>query len=95
MEVGETAREAVMREVREETGLIVEPRDLLGVFDRVVRDSTGRVQFHYVLIDFLCEPTGGNLNAGGDAAEARWFTTEEIGRLSLPEDTAETIRKAL
>ena len=95
MEVGETVREAVVREVREETGLIVEAKDLLGVFDRVLRDPSGRVQFHYVLIDFFCIPTGGHLKASGDAAEARWFTAKEVGELSLPEDTAEIIRKGL
>jgi mutator protein MutT len=95
MEVGETVREAVVREVREETGLIVEAGKLLGVFDRVLRDPSDRVQFHYVLIDFLCTPTGGQLKAGGDAVEARWFTAEEAGKLSLPEDTTEVIRKGL
>ncbi|HEY1801233.1 MAG TPA: NUDIX hydrolase [Terriglobales bacterium] len=95
MEVGETVREAVVREVREETGLIVEAADLLGVFDRVLRDSNDRVQFHYVLIDFLCTLRGGQLKAGGDAAEARWFTADEVGDLPLPEDTAEIVRQGL
>jgi 8-oxo-dGTP diphosphatase len=95
MEVGETVREAVTREVREETGLIVEAGELLGVFDRVLRDPADRVQFHYVLIDFLCAPTGGHLKAGGDAAETRWFTTEEAAKLPLPADTAGIIRKGL
>lgn len=95
MEVGETVREAVVREAREETGLVVEPGELLGVFDRVVRDEQGRAQFHYVLIDFLCAPSGGGLQAGGDAAEARWFTAEEVVKLPLPEDTAEVIRRGL
>lgn len=95
MEIGETVREAVMREVREETGLFVEAKNLLGVFDRVLRDPSDRVQFHYVLIDFLCTPTGGQLKAGGDAAEARWFTAEEVGELSLAEDTLEIVHKGL
>jgi mutator protein MutT len=95
MEIGETVREAVVREVREETGLIVEAGELLGVFDRVLRDPSGRVQFHYVLIDFLCIPTGGHLQAGGDAAEARWFTAEGVCELALPEDTAKIIREGL
>ena len=95
MEVGETVREAVVREVREETGLVVEAGELLGVFDRVLRDPADRVQFHYVLIDFLCAPTGGHLKAGGDAAETRWFTAEEVAKLPLPADTAEIVRKGL
>ena len=53
LEVGETVREAAVREALEETGLTVEPADLLGVFDRVLQDQSGRCQYHYVLIDFL------------------------------------------
>jgi 8-oxo-dGTP diphosphatase len=93
LEVGELVREAAIREAREETGLIVEPGELLGVFDRVLRDADGRVQYHYVLIDFLCRRVGGELRADGDAAEARWFTREELPALKLAEDTQEVIRR--
>jgi 8-oxo-dGTP diphosphatase len=92
LELGETLREAAVREAMEETGLTVEPADLLGVFDRVLRDDTGRTQYHYVLIDFLCRRIAGDPYAAGDAAEARWFTREEVTRLSLAKDTAEVIR---
>ena len=54
MEVGETLREAAVREVLEETGLQLEVDELLGVFDRIVRDDEQRTLYHYVLIDFLC-----------------------------------------
>ena len=93
LEVGELVREAAIREAREETGLIVEPRDLLGVYDRVLRSSDGRVQYHYVLIDFLCRPVGGDLLAASDAAEVRWFTRAELPSLKLAEDTQDVIRK--
>jgi ADP-ribose pyrophosphatase YjhB (NUDIX family) len=94
LEVGELVREAAVREAREETGLIVEPGELLGVFDRVLRHADGRVQYHYVLIDFLCRPTGGELCAASDATEVRWFTREELPALNLAEDTLEVIGKA-
>ena len=93
LEVGELVREAVVREAREETGLIVEPGELLGVYDRVVRDPQQRVQYHYVLIDFLCRRVGGELAAADDAAEVRWFTREELPGLKLAEDTLDVIRK--
>jgi len=93
LEVGELMREAAVREAREETGLIVEPGELLGVFDRVLRDTGGRVQYHYVLVDFLCRPVGGELRAASDAAEVRWFTPEELPGLSLPDDTLGVIQK--
>jgi 8-oxo-dGTP diphosphatase len=93
LEVGELVREAAIREAREETGLVVEPRDLLGVYDRVLRNAERRVQYHYVLIDFLCRRVGGDLLAADDAAEVRWFTREELPVLNLAEDTQDVIRK--
>ncbi|MGP0020562.1 MAG: NUDIX hydrolase [Candidatus Sulfotelmatobacter sp.] len=93
LEVGELVREAAIREAREETGLLVDPADLLGVYDRVLRNPEQRVQYHYVLIDFLCRKVGGELAAASDAAEVRWFTREELPSLSLAEDTEDVIRK--
>jgi len=93
LEVGELVRDAAIREAREETGLIVEPADLLGVYDRVLRNAEQRVQYHYVLIDFLCRRVGGQLQAASDAAEVSWFTREELHTLKLAEDTQDVIRK--
>ncbi len=93
LEVGEMVREAAIREAREETGLIVEPGELLGVFDRILRDPDERVQYHYVLIDFLCRRVGGELLAASDAADVRWFRREELPALNLAEDTLEVIEK--
>lgn len=94
LEVGELLCEAAVREAKEETGLTVEPGELLGVFDRLIRRGE-RVQYHYVLIDFLCRRVGGELKAGSDADEVRWFTPQEIPALNLAADTAEVIRKAM
>ena len=93
LEIGELVREAAIREAREETGLIVETADLLGVYDRVLRNPEQRVQYHYGLIDFLCRKVGGELAAASDAAEVRWFTREELPALNLAEDTQDVIRK--
>ena len=92
LEVGETIRQAAAREAHEETGLVVEPQELLGVFDRILRDPTGEVRYHYVLIDFLCRHVSGELYAGSDAADVRWFAPAEVETLPLPKDTAEVIR---
>jgi 8-oxo-dGTP diphosphatase len=93
LEVGELVREAAVREAREETGLTVEPLELLGVYDRVLRNEEQRVQYHYVLIDFLCRRIAGDLAAASDAAEVRWLTREELPELNLAEDTVDVIRK--
>jgi 8-oxo-dGTP diphosphatase len=93
LEVGELVREAAVREAREETGLTVEPGELLGVYDRVLRNAEQRVQYHYVLIDFLCRRVGGELQAASDAAEVRWFARRELAALNLAEDTLDVIQK--
>lgn len=92
LELGETLREGAEREALEETRLVVRATELLGVFDRVVPDEQKRTVYHYVLIDFLCERISGEVCASGDAADARWFTAEDVERLSLPEDTRSVIR---
>jgi 8-oxo-dGTP diphosphatase len=93
LEVGEMLRAAAEREVREETGLTVEVGDLLGVFDRVVPDEAGKIRYHYVLIDFLCTRIGGELRAGDDADEVRWFAVEELDDLKLAPETQRVILK--
>lgn len=92
LEVGETLRDAAAREALEETGLTVDVGELLGVYDRILRDVNEHTRYHYVLIDFLCRRITGEPKASGDAAEARWFTRDEIAKLSLPEDTVEVIK---
>src|SRR5271165_4935671 len=61
LELGETVRQGIEREAREETGLVVRATVLLGVFDRVVFDEAKQCQYHYVLIDFLCDRISGDL----------------------------------
>ncbi|HST09532.1 MAG TPA: NUDIX hydrolase [Terriglobales bacterium] len=93
LEVGETLRKAVVREALEETGLTIEPGELLGVFERVVPDDQGKMRYHYVLIDFLCRRVAGELVAGDDAEEVGWFGREELASLELARETEEVILK--
>jgi 8-oxo-dGTP diphosphatase len=92
LEVGETLRQGAEREALEETGLVVRATELLGVFERIVPDDQKRMRYHYVLVDFLCEVASGELKASGDAADARWFSPDELTTLPLPEDTAAVLR---
>jgi ADP-ribose pyrophosphatase YjhB (NUDIX family) len=70
VEVGETLEASIAREMLEETGLEIEVGPVIEVFDRIVRDEDGRVRYHFVLVDYLCWPAGGALQAGSDVADA-------------------------
>jgi 8-oxo-dGTP diphosphatase len=76
LEVGESLIEGVAREVREETGLEVEPIELVEVLDRIHREGE-RVRYHYVIADYLCRVIGGELGAASDADAARWVERAE------------------
>jgi 8-oxo-dGTP diphosphatase len=76
LELGESLHEGVVREVREETGLTVEPIELVELLDRIHREES-RIQFHYVIADYLCRVTGGEAKAASDADEVQWVERAE------------------
>ncbi|MBS1801403.1 MAG: NUDIX hydrolase [Acidobacteria bacterium] len=79
LELGETTAEGVVREVFEETGIHVQPIEVAATLDRILRDDAGRVQFHYILVEWLCFCESPNeLVCGDDAAEARWVRRAEL-----------------
>lgn len=92
LEVGETMEEGVKREVLEETGLEVGPVSIIEVFDRIARDDAGLVQFHYVLVDFLCRVAGGSPACASDATDLRWTALDELD--TIAPFTREVILKA-
>jgi 8-oxo-dGTP diphosphatase len=91
LEWGEGLREALLREVREETGLGVEIENLIDVVDSITRDPAGAVLRHYVLIDFTARHVAGGLRCGSDAAEARWVPYGGIGEYALWTETRRII----
>ncbi len=94
LELGETLHQAVVREVREETGLDVEPLGLFEIFERIMPDAAGRAEYHYVLADYVCRVTGGELCAGDDVARVEWVRRRDLGRLQITEGTLGVIEKA-
>lgn len=76
LELGESLCEGLIREVGEETGLVVEPIELIELLDRIHRDD-GRVRYHYVIADYLCRVTGGTVKAATDADDVRWVERPE------------------
>ena len=93
LELGETLRQGAEREAMEETGLEVRAGEVLEVFDSIVPDASGHTQYHYVLVDFLCEYVSGDLRAGGDAADARWISLSDLPQLSLRPSIEAVLRK--
>lgn len=92
VETGERLEDAIAREVREETGLEVIPVQVGLIFERIMRDADGNAEYHYVLVDYLCQICGGALCAGDDSNCARWFPINDLDQLSLTEGTLDVIR---
>jgi mutator protein MutT len=94
VEAGEPLEQAVVREVREETALLVAPGRILTVFDRIDRDEDGALLFHYVIVDYLCARVSGQARAGSDAQELAFAAPEELNTYDLTAKTLEVIRDA-
>ncbi len=106
LEVGETLKEAVEREIQEETGLLVKPVGMLGVFERVVRAKGprarhGKVRYHYVIVDFLCElrrrrgqSTRDQPHPWTDVTDARWVSERDLDRYRLSTAARGVIQEA-
>ena len=95
VELGETLETAIVREVREETGLEVDVGPIVDVLDRLRHDPDGRVKYHYVLVDFLCRPSSGVLCGASDADAAEWAPLDELARYAVAETTVSVIEKAV
>lgn len=94
VEWGETLSEALVREMREETALVVRPRTLLTLFDRIHKVD-GRATYHYVIADYWCEVEGGTACAGSDALDVALVAPDELSRYDLLPDMLAVVRGGL
>ncbi len=94
LEVGETLEAGVAREMLEETGLEVEVGRVVDVFDRITMDESRRVRYHFVLVDYLCRPIAGTLQAGSDVAEVALVDPGALGPYGLTAKATDVIHKA-
>ncbi len=94
LELGETLREGVRRELREEVGLEVDVLEMVEILDRISLDAEGRVAYHFVLIDFLCESTAGVARADDDAAAVAWVARDRVSEYETTEGAPAVIEKA-
>ena len=95
VDVGETLAACVIREMREETGLDVEVGPVIEVFDRITHDGDGRVQYHFVLVDYVCRPIGGTLSADSDVADVAWAQANDLGHFGLTDKATDVIGRGL
>jgi 8-oxo-dGTP diphosphatase len=93
VEPGETLQQALVREMREETGLEVAPEGLLTVLDAIHRDG-GRLVYHYVILDYLCRYVSGEASAGSDAEALAWAGPDELDDFDLPPKAREVVEDA-
>ena len=94
VEVGESLEAALVREVREETCLDVAVGPLVEVLDRIGRDANDRVEYHFVIVDYLCRANTDRVVHGSDADDVRWASAEELGPLRVSEKAMSVVRKA-
>lgn len=95
VELGESLETAVRREVLEEVCIDVSVVDLVVALDRVIPDDSGKIEYHYILLDFLCEYAGGEPAPASDALACAFVPLEEMGRYDMTRGTVEAIRRAL
>ena len=94
VELGETLTAAIHRELAEETGITVTLRGISAVLERIFPDPDGRVAYHYVLVDYLCDYSGGELTPGSDITAARFVSLDDLAGFELPPFTGDVIRRA-
>jgi len=94
VETGESLDTAVRREVLEETGLRVKPIRMLGLFERILHDKSGRPEYHYLLADYICKVEGGTLQAGDDSSRVEWVRRADLTKYQMTEGTLAVIENA-
>ena len=94
LELGESLVDGIRREIREEVGLDVRVLETVEVLERIIYDDDGKIEYHYVLVDYVCEPLSGTLQVADDAEAAEWVNRRDVSRYEITKGTPAVIEKA-
>jgi len=92
VELGEAVQDAAIRETREETGLTVKIEGLLDVQTDLHMDERSRIEYHYVLVDYLAKPVSGRLRLNSESSDSGWFTQGQLERLAMSRGTGAVLK---
>ncbi len=92
VELGETLQETAEREILEETGIVIKAHGPIYAFDLIERDESGRIRFHYIVVDVKADYVSGDPRGADDALEARWLSWDEIEKLSVSKNTIQLLK---
>lgn len=95
VELGETVKEAVEREVLEECNLKVEASHLIDIVDNIIRDKNGRIKYHFIILDFFAKLRGGKLKPNSEIIEAKWVPIDEVEKYDLTNTFKEFMKRNL
>ena len=93
VELGETVQDAAVREIKEETGLTIEIEGLLDVQTDLHMDDSSRIEYHYVLVDYLARPISGRLSLNQESSDSGWFSRGQLRRLSMSRGTKTVLKQ--
>jgi 8-oxo-dGTP diphosphatase len=94
LEIGETIAAAIGRELKEEAGVTVRVLGLIEIYEKVLRDADNRPQYHFVILDYMCEFVEGVATAGGDVTDAEWVSEGELEKMHLTSAALRVVKKA-
>jgi ADP-ribose pyrophosphatase YjhB (NUDIX family) len=94
VEIGETLTQALIREVREETSLAIEPVALVGFREAIARDRDERIERHFVILPFAARWLAGEIKLNEELSEARWLDPAELTGLPTTPGLAEIVTAA-
>lgn len=91
--LGESLQAAAEREIHEETGIVIVARQPIHTFDLLEKDSSGRIRYHYIIVDLIAEYISGAIRVGDDALDACWASPGDMDRLSVNPETVSLLQR--